>query len=139
MKTGPASDAQQTKQCVYNNRVLTYCGYRPSRRGHQLRVSSFHRREMCQRTKRCPRFKSSYKSLLYVIQNVYKQTILYWQLSSVDLHGLIWSGLLLYNLGSDVMENIYCCRFYLATDCISKNSISVDTCLLSRCLAADGF
>jgi hypothetical protein len=28
---------------------------------------------------------------------------------------------------------------YLATDCIFKDSISVDTCLLSRCLAADGF
>jgi hypothetical protein len=45
---------------------------------------------------------------------------------------------LLYNLGSDLMENMYC-RFYLATDCISKNSISVYMCLLSRCLAADGF
>jgi hypothetical protein len=46
---------------------------------------------------------------------------------------------LLYNLGSDLMENKYCCRFNLATDCISKDSIPVDMCLLSRCLAADGF
>jgi hypothetical protein len=39
-------------------------------------VSSFHRREMCQRAKRYPQFKSSYRSLLYVIQTVYKRTIL---------------------------------------------------------------
>jgi hypothetical protein len=39
---------------------------------------------------------------------------LYRQLSSVALNGLIWSGLLWYNLGSDLMENMYCCRFYLA-------------------------
>jgi hypothetical protein len=50
-----------------------------------------------------------------------------------------WSDLLLYNLGSDLMENMYCSKVYLATDCIYKNSISVDTCLLSRCLAADSF
>jgi hypothetical protein len=61
---------------------------------------------------------------------------LYPQALGVDL---IWSGLLLYKLGSDLLENMYCFRVYLATDCISKDSISVDTCLLSRCLAADGF
>jgi hypothetical protein len=53
--------------------------------------------------------------------------------------GLVSGILLLYNIGSHLMENMYGCRFYLATDCISKNSISVDTCLLSRCLGAHGF
>jgi hypothetical protein len=33
---------------------------------------------------------------------------------------------------------MYCCRFCLATDCLSKNCISVETCLLSRCLALGG-
>jgi hypothetical protein len=57
---------------------------------------------------------------------------------------------LLYILGSDLIENMsiakewtptvmmYCCRFYLATDCLSKGCICVETCSLSRCLAADG-
>jgi hypothetical protein len=44
---------------------------------------------------------------------------------------------LLYNLWLDLIENKYCCRFYLGTDCISKDTIPVDKCLLSRCLAAD--
>jgi hypothetical protein len=97
-------------------------------------VSSFHRRETCQSVKRCSRFKSSYRTCT---------SELYRQLSSVDINGLVWSGpscciFLLYNLGSNLLENMYCCRFYLATDYISKNSISVDTCLLSRCLAAEG-
>jgi hypothetical protein len=29
----------------------------------------------------------------------------------------------------------YCCRVYLETDFLSKNCLSVGTCLLSRCLA----
>jgi hypothetical protein len=66
-------------------------------------------------------------------------TTMHWVwVSSNHSPDLVWSGiLLLYNLGSDLMENAYCCRFYLATDCIFKNSISVNTCLLSSCLAAD--
>jgi hypothetical protein len=33
---------------------------------------------------------------------------------------------------------MYCCRFYLATYCLSKNCIFVETCLLGRCLAMEG-
>jgi hypothetical protein len=38
-------------------------------------IELFRRREMRQRAKRYPRFKSSYKSLVYVIQNVYMWAI----------------------------------------------------------------
>jgi hypothetical protein len=60
-----------------------------------LWVSSFHRRKLCQKVKRYPRFKSSYKSLMYVIQNVYKLTISAAVFSRSQWSDLVRSGILL--------------------------------------------